>query len=99
MGKNKNGNLGKFKHIDHKDLKIVFDYIDYLIEKAGNEILQGKVDLRPYDKKEFIPSVKGPFRAVSQFDAMLPENNYFLLPDKNIQDMKDLLDKERKRDE
>ena len=93
------GHLGKFKQINPKDLGIIFNYIDYLIEKAGNEILQGKVDLRPYDKKDFIPSVKGPFRAVSQFDAMLPENNYFLLPDKDIQDMKELLDKERKRDE
>lgn len=93
------GHLGKFKQINPKDLGIIFNYIDYLIEKAGNEILQGKVDLRPYDKKDFIPSVKGPFRAVSQFDAMLPENNYFLLPGKDIQDMKELLDKERKRDE
>lgn len=99
MAKKAGGDLGKFKSLDQEDLQIVFDYIDYLIKKAGNEILQGKVDLRPYDKKDFIPSVKGPFRAVSQFDAMLPENNYFLLPDKDIQDMKRLLEKERKRDE
>lgn len=48
-----------------------------LIVDAGNKIVEGVNTLNPfYEKRQFIPTVNGPLRAVSQFDAMLPENNY-----------------------
>lgn len=48
-----------------------------LIIEAGNKIVDGVTTLNPfYEKRQFIPTVNGPLRAVSQFDAMLPENNY-----------------------
>ncbi|WP_407391047.1 helicase-exonuclease AddAB subunit AddB [Carnobacterium jeotgali] len=48
-----------------------------LIIDAGNKIVEGVTTLNPfYEKRQFIPTVNGPLRAVSQFDAMLPENNY-----------------------
>ena len=48
-----------------------------LIVDAGNKIVEGVTTLNPfYEKRQFIPTVNGPLRAVSQFDAMLPENNY-----------------------
>lgn len=48
-----------------------------LILDAGNAIVSGVTKLQPfYDKKQFISTVSGEFRAVSQFDNMLPENNY-----------------------
>ncbi|WP_373471770.1 PD-(D/E)XK nuclease family protein [Carnobacterium alterfunditum] len=48
-----------------------------LIIDAGNKIVDGVTTLNPfYEKRQFIPTVNGPLRAVSQFDAMLPENNY-----------------------
>lgn len=51
---------------------------DKIIE-AGNSILTGKNNLYPFDQKEIrvhTPSITGPYRAISQFDALLPENNY-----------------------
>lgn len=49
------------------------------IIEAGNQIISGKNTLQPFDKRQaklFTPSVDGPYRAISQFDALLPENNY-----------------------
>lgn len=49
---------------------------DKIIE-AGNRILAGENMLRPLDDdKLFTPSVRGSYQAISQFDALLPENNY-----------------------
>ncbi len=49
------------------------------IIEAGNKIISGKNTLQPFDRRQaklFTPSVDGPYRAISQFDALLPENNY-----------------------
>lgn len=49
------------------------------IIEAGNKIISGKNMLQPFDKRQaklFTPSVDGPYRAISQFDALLAENNY-----------------------
>lgn len=49
---------------------------DKIIE-AGNRILAGENMLRPLDDANiFTPSVRGSYQAISQFDALLPENNY-----------------------
>ncbi|SEK39478.1 DNA helicase/exodeoxyribonuclease V, subunit B [Carnobacterium iners] len=48
-----------------------------LIMDAGNAITKGVTTLHPFfEKKQHISTVSGEFKAVSQFDYMLPENNY-----------------------
>lgn len=46
------------------------------IQEAGNSILSGELKLNPIRDRKYTPSVQGPYRAVSQFDATLPENRY-----------------------
>ena len=59
------------------DLRLLIKHNRELIQKAGNEILNGDLYLSPfYDKKRFTPSVGGEYHAISQFDPLLEENNY-----------------------
>ncbi len=45
------------------------------IIEAGNRILSGENQLAPYEELSYTPSLKS-HRAISQFDVLLPENNY-----------------------
>lgn len=46
------------------------------IMEAGENILSGELKMNPVKDKLFIPSVQGPYRAISQFDNTLRENKY-----------------------
>lgn len=46
------------------------------IQEAGNQILSGDLKMNPVKDRLFIPSVQGPYRAISQFDSTLIENRY-----------------------
>lgn len=55
------------------------EYIEHLIVKAGNSILSGQLSIAPYEDMNYIPSLNE-YKAIAQFDALLPENNYRHLP-------------------
>jgi len=84
------------------DLRLLIKHNRELIQKAGNEILNGYLYLSPfYDKKRFTPSVGGEYHAISQFDPLLEENNYRDLDKLNKDNLVELLAKkfnERKED-
>ncbi|MDE1548785.1 PD-(D/E)XK nuclease family protein [Jeotgalibaca caeni] len=46
------------------------------IQEAGERILSGELQMNPVKDRLYIPSVQGPYRAVSQFDSTLRENRY-----------------------
>lgn len=46
------------------------------IQEAGIRILSGELKMSPIKDRLFIPTVQGPYRAVSQFDSTLRENRY-----------------------
>lgn len=46
------------------------------IVEAGENILSGELQMNPVKDKLFIPTVQGPYRAISQFDGTLKENRY-----------------------
>lgn len=46
------------------------------IQEAGNQILSGELKMNPVKDKLYIPSIQGPYRAISQFDSTLAENRY-----------------------
>lgn len=75
----KDGAYSSKKILTEEEFEWLFEFNREKIIEAGNEILRGKNTLRPFNKhniKVYTPSVDGPFRAISQFDALLPENNY-----------------------
>lgn len=71
---------GKFKHdkiLTEEEFKLLIDYNREMIIDAGNRILSGENKLAPFDDAGlYTPSVRGSYQAISQFDALLPENNY-----------------------
>ena len=71
---------GKFKHekiLTEEDFKLLIEYNREMIIDAGNRILSGENKLAPFDDPHlYTPSVSGSYQAISQFDALLPENNY-----------------------
>jgi len=79
--KKKDGTFSSKSLITEEELRLLFEHNEYLIRKAGNEIIGGNLKLEPfYDKKHFTPSVGGEYRPISQFDPLLNENNYKDLP-------------------
>lgn len=58
------------------ELQLLIENNRRRIQEAGNSILSGTLKLNPIRDRKYTPSVQGPYRAVSQFDATLPENRY-----------------------
>lgn len=78
--------------ITTEELGILMQYNRQLITDAGNEILSGVNTMKPFlEKQSFTPSVSGPYRAISQFDVLLDENNYRHFD--AIRSKQDLIDK------
>lgn len=63
--------------IKEEELKLLLSHNRELIQEAGNRILSGENTMQPFlEKRQFTPAVGGPYKAISQFDVLLPENNY-----------------------
>lgn len=86
----KNGTLKGRGLITTEELDLLMKHNRKLIIDAGNQILTGKNMLMPFiEKRQFTPSVSGPYKAISQFDVLLEENNYRHFED--IPDKKELI--------
>lgn len=71
------GNYSGDKILTEEEFELLIQYNREKIIEAGNRILSGEITLRPFeDASLYIPSVRGSYQAISQFDALLPENNY-----------------------
>lgn len=67
------------KILTEEEFELLLRFNREKIVEAGNLIISGENMLRPFNKRNiklFTPAVDGPYRAISQFDALLPENNY-----------------------
>jgi ATP-dependent helicase/nuclease subunit B len=77
-----------------EQFKVMRKYIRHLLKKIGNEIVQGKVDIKPCKKKGITACAYCSFLSICQFDAARKENSYRLLYDKSGDEIWDLLNKE-----
>ncbi len=76
---NKDGIYSGKNILTEEEFSLLLRYNREKIVEAGNSILKGVNTLHPFNQKDIrvhTPSVTGPYRAISQFDALLPENNY-----------------------
>ena len=74
---NKSGGFGKVADlIQTGELDLLIKNNRRRIVQAGNRILSGDLRMNPIKGKAFIPTVQGPYRAISQFDSTLNENRY-----------------------
>lgn len=93
--KNKDGIITSKKFLTKEQLNLLLEYNKKKIIEAGNRILRGETTLEPFnEKKQFTPSVGGPYRAISQFDVLLPENNYRTMKKMDMNEVFDKLKEE-----
>ncbi|MCF6136768.1 helicase-exonuclease AddAB subunit AddB [Pseudalkalibacillus berkeleyi] len=72
----------------------VRSYVRSMIGSIGSDIMDGNIDISPYEMQKRTPCTYCSFRSVCQFDHSLEENNY--RPLKNIKD-EELFKKMRER--
>jgi len=77
-----------------EQFKVMRKFIRRLLKKIGNEIAEGRADIRPCKKKGITACAYCRFLPVCQFDATREENDYRLLYDKSNDEIWDLINKE-----
>lgn len=86
------GNYSGNKILTEEEFELLIRYNREMIIEAGNRILSGENMLKPFDDDSlYTPSVRGSYQAISQFDALLPENNYQEMLKLNKKDFFNLL--------
>ncbi|MDI3533894.1 MAG: ATP-dependent helicase/nuclease subunit [Thermosediminibacterales bacterium] len=85
VGMNKNGEFYSSSSIaTYEQFEYLRKHLRNLIQKIGQDILEGKVKIEPYQKGKFRACQYCPYRMVCQFDVLLKENIYRFIKDENI---------------
>ena len=78
--------------VDSEEFKILQKYITLTIKEIAKEILKGKIELKPYNKKGKTPCEYCAYRSICQFDTKICNNSYKFIDrktnDEIIQEMK-----------
>lgn len=71
---------GRDRLITKEELALFLKHNRALIKQSGRTILSGELQMSPYYGVDYIDTLSGEYHAISQFDVILPENNYRYLP-------------------
>ncbi len=81
----KDGNFRKGSSLLNRDqFDAVRSYVKSMIGNIGSDIMEGNIDIAPYEMQNRTPCTYCSFRSVCQFDQSLEENNY-----RSLKNMKD----------
>lgn len=64
------------KTVDQEVFKRMNNYVRNVMMNAGNDIVNGQVELNPFQKKDMVACTYCPFQSVCQFDPTLDEHEY-----------------------
>lgn len=96
----KDGSLGaRSKVASDGDFTLLQNHVRNVFQKAGDEIVDGKVEITPYKLKEKKPCTFCAYKSVCQFDESLEENEYNVLVNRKDADILDILKKGGNDDE
>ena len=73
--------------VNKEEFKILQDYIDYIIKEISTEILSGKIDLKPYNKKGKTPCEYCAYKAICGFNTKNKNNCYNYINKKSKDDI------------
>lgn len=73
--------------VNKEEFKILQDYIDFVIKQIAQEILSGKIDLKPYNKNGKTPCEYCEYKAICGFNTKQEHNTYHYLDKKSKDDM------------
>lgn len=73
--------------VKKEEFKILQDYIDHIIKQISNEILSGKIDLKPYNKNGKTPCQYCEYKTVCGFNPKQKSNTYNYIDKKSKDDI------------
>ena len=82
--------------VDAEEFKILQDYIYKTIKDISKEILSGKIDLKPYNKKGKTPCEYCEYKSICGFNGKNPENKYNYIDKRTRDDIISMMKKELK---
>ena len=82
-----------------EDLEKILEYNSYLIQQAAHKILNGNIELNPYQYNKKTPLQYSDFKDIFFFDAMLKENNYHKISSLKKQELLQLIKEKLKEEE
>lgn len=81
------GSSAQNQLLTFEQLQALLAHNEELIKQAAEMIFAGRIDLAPARWSDGSALTYSPYEAIMQFDAMLPENNYYRLPTENTADI------------
>lgn len=84
-------NYSKSSTVTKGEFEKLLNYSDSIIKKIAKEILEGKIDIRPYysAKEKSTPCRFCNYRSICEFNPKFKGNNYRYVPNKKKQDILD----------
>lgn len=83
--------------VESDEFKILQQYITKIIKDIAKEILRGRIDLKPYNKKGKTPCEYCSYKSICGFDTRLNNNTYnFIDKNSNDQVIKEMSEKIKK---
>ncbi len=73
--------------VNKEEFKVLQDYISITIKQIAKEILSGKIDLRPYNKKGKTPCEYCEYKTICGFNPRQNNNNYNYIDKKSKDDI------------
>ncbi|RFU67566.1 helicase-exonuclease AddAB subunit AddB [Bacillus sp. V59.32b] len=94
-GFKKDGSLqSKSKIASMEEFSLLKNHVRTMYQDAGESIIDGKVDIKPYKLKDKIPCTFCSFKSVCQFDQTLEDNQFRILTPRKQDDVLEILRKE-----
>lgn len=81
--------------VDKEQFKILQDYIDHMIKQIAKEILSGKIDLKPYNRKGKTPCEYCEYQAICGFNVKQKDNTYRYIEKKSKEEILQKMKEER----
>ena len=73
--------------VDKEEFKVLQDYIYKTIKDISKEIMNGKIELKPYNKKGKTPCEYCTYKSICGFNTKNCDNNYNYIPKKTKDDV------------
>lgn len=80
-------NKSKTSGVGKEEFKVLQDYIYKTIKDISREILKGKIDLKPYNKKGKTPCQYCSYQSICGFNTKLCDNKYNYISNKSADDI------------